>query len=80
MLLNHFDTIHDPMVLKKQRTSCSRDEIKYIRRERLAVANYALDNAYLNLTSYMQRTDENGTITEKYTERELRNEGLNVGG
>lgn len=80
MLLNHFDTIHDPMVLKKQRTSCSRDEIKYIRMERLAVANYALDNAYLNLTSYMQRTDENGTITKKYTERELRNEGLNVGG
>ena len=80
MLLNHFDTIYDPMVLKKQRTSCSREELQYIRKERLAVANYALDNAYLNLTSYMQRTDENGTITVKYTERELRHEGLNVGG
>jgi hypothetical protein len=78
MLLKHFDTIYDPSVIRKQRTSCSPEELKYLKKERLAVANYALDNAYLDKISYMQRKDENGKITEKYTERELRNEGLRL--
>ena len=75
-LLNHFDTIEDPSVIKKQLRSCSKEELKYLNKERLAVANYALDNGYLNMTSYMQRTDDEGNISEKYTERQLRNMGL----
>ena len=75
LMLEHFDTIFDAKVIRKQYpSSCSPEEIKYLKKERQAVANYALENGYLEKTDYMQRTDEKGIITEKYTDRQLRNE------
>jgi len=80
LILEHFDTIYDAKVIRKQKTSCTPEELKYLRKERLAVANYALDNAYLDKIGYMQRKDEKGIITEQYSERELRNNGLKFDG
>lgn len=80
MLIEHFDTIYDRQVIRKQKQSCSPRELEHIKNERKAVANFVLENGLADTEKidYMQRKDEDGNIKEIYSERDLKNAGLNI--
>ena len=80
MLIEHFDTIYDRQVIRKQKQSCSPRELEHIKNERKAVANFVLENGLADTEKidYMQRKDEDGNIKEIYSERALKNAGLNI--
>ncbi|MDB4340341.1 tubulin-like doman-containing protein [Crocinitomicaceae bacterium] len=74
--LNHFDTIETREVLKKLLSSLDESEKDHINKERLEIANHAIDNLNLSQSDYQQRKDKEGNIIEKYSRRDLMNAGL----